>query len=127
MHCQVFLGTHYTGIDIMLNLGDGEYWKKVMGPVFIYLNSSPNNGSDIRALWDDAKAQARAEAGKWPYSFPESPGFDKAGDRGTVTGTLLVRDAFASKGGDVPAATAFVGLAAPGGQPGSWTTQCKVR
>ncbi|CAD6258470.1 unnamed protein product [Miscanthus lutarioriparius] len=122
---EVFLGTHYTGIDIMLNLGDGEYWKKVMGPVFIYLNSSPNNGSDIRAFWDDAKAQARAEAGKWPYSFPESPGFAKAGDRGTVTGTLLVRDAFASKGGDVPAATAFVGLAAPGGQPGSWATQCK--
>jgi len=55
----------------MLNLGDGEYWKKVMGPVFIYLNSSPNNGSDIRALWDDAKAQARAEAGNWPYSFPD--------------------------------------------------------
>ncbi|CAD6254960.1 unnamed protein product [Miscanthus lutarioriparius] len=121
----VFLGTHYTGIDIMLNLGDGEYWKKVLGPVFIYLNSNPNNGSDIRALWDDAKAQARAEAGKWPYSFPESPDFAKAGDRGTVTGTLLVRDAFASKGGDVPAATAFVGLAAPGGQPGSWATQCK--
>ncbi|XP_021316364.1 rhamnogalacturonate lyase B [Sorghum bicolor] len=124
----VFLGTHYTGIDIMLNLGDGEYWKKVLGPVFIYLNSNPNNGSNIRGLWDDAKAQARAEAGKWPYSFPESPDFAKAGDRGTVTGALLVRDAFASKGGDdddVPAATAFVGLAAPGGEPGSWATQCK--
>ncbi|XP_066333313.1 rhamnogalacturonate lyase B-like [Miscanthus floridulus] len=122
----VFLGTHYTGIDIMLNLGDGEYWKKVLGPVFVYLNSHPNNGSDIRALWDDAKAQAREEASKWPYSFPESPDFAKAGDRGTVTGTLLVRDAFASnKGGDVPAATAFVGLAAPDGQPGSWATQCK--
>lgn len=117
----------------MLSLGDGEYWKKVLGPVFIYLNSKSNpsagEGDLLRALWDDAKAQARAEAGKWPYSFPESPDYAKAGDRGTVSGTLLVRDAFGSNGGgggtDVPAAAAFVGLAAPGGQPGSWATQCK--
>lgn len=133
LYCQVFLGKHYTGNDIMLSLGDGEYWKKVLGPVFIYLNSKSNpsagEGDLLRALWDDAKAQARAEAGKWPYSFPESPDYAKAGDRGTVSGTLLVRDAFGSNGGgggtDVPAAAAFVGLAAPGGQPGSWATQCK--
>jgi rhamnogalacturonan endolyase len=128
----MFLGTHYVGDDIVLRLGDGEHWKKVLGPVFIYLNSSPSRrsragGGDVavRGLWDDAKARARAEAGRWPYSFPESPDFAKAGDRGSVTGTLVVRDRFASKGGDVPAATAFVGLAAPGGQPGSWATQCK--
>ncbi|KXG27673.1 probable rhamnogalacturonate lyase C [Sorghum bicolor] len=129
----MFLGTHYVGDDIVLNLADGEHWKKVLGPVFIYLNSSPSRrwwraggGADVvvRGLWDDAKARARAEAGRWPYSFLESPDFAKAGDRGTVTGTLVVRDRFASKGG-VQAAAAYVGLAAPGGQPGSWATECK--
>ncbi|WVZ54615.1 hypothetical protein U9M48_005385 [Paspalum notatum var. saurae] len=124
----MFLGTHYVGDDIVLNLGDGEYWKKVLGPVFIYLNSSPasrRGGGVLRALWNDAKAQALAEASKWPYSFPESPDFAKASDRGTVTGRLRVRDRFASGGGgDVPAGNAYVGLAAPG-QPGSWETECK--
>ncbi|PUZ62841.1 hypothetical protein GQ55_3G019100 [Panicum hallii var. hallii] len=119
---HMFLGTHYIGNDIVLNLGDGEYWKKVLGPVFIYLNSNPKNGN-LRALWDDAKAQAQAEAGKWPYSFPGSPDFAKAGDRGSVAGRLLVRDRYVSKA-DMPAGTAFVGLAAPG-QPGSWATECK--
>ncbi|RLM98634.1 rhamnogalacturonate lyase-like isoform X1 [Panicum miliaceum] len=118
----MFLGTHYIGNDIVLNLGDGEYWKKVLGPVFIYLNSNPKNGN-LRALWDDAKAQAQAEVGKWPYSFPGSPDFAKAGDRGSVAGRLLVRDRYVSKA-DMPAGTAFVGLAAPG-QPGSWATECK--
>ncbi|XP_066340840.1 rhamnogalacturonate lyase B-like [Miscanthus floridulus] len=125
----MFLGTHYVGDDIVLSLGHGEHWKKVLGPVFIHLNSSPSRragggGDVVRGLWHDAKARARAEAGRWPYSFPESPDFAKAGDRGSVTGTLVVRDRFVSKG-DVPAAAAYVGLAAPGGQPGSWATECK--
>jgi len=120
----MFLGTHYIGDDIVLGIGDGEYWKKVLGPVFIYLNSSPKRG-DLRALWDDAKAQAQNEASKWPYSFPKSLDFPKAADRGSVTGRLLVRDRFMSND-DMPAGMAYVGLAAPG-QPSSWATECKVR
>ncbi|KAG2555669.1 probable rhamnogalacturonate lyase B [Panicum virgatum] len=118
----MFLGTHYIGDDIVLTIGDGEYWKKVLGPVFIYLNSSPKRG-DLRALWDDAKAQAQNEASKWPYSFPKSLDFPKAADRGSVTGRLLVRDRFMSND-DMPAGMAYVGLAAPG-QPSSWATECK--
>ncbi|KAF8707183.1 hypothetical protein HU200_030429 [Digitaria exilis] len=118
----MFLGTHYIGDDIVLNIGDGEYWKKVMGPVFIYLNSSPKRG-DLRALWDNAKIQAQAEVSKWPYSFPRSPDFAKAGERGSVTGKLMVRDRFMSND-DIPAETAYIGLAAPG-QPGSWATESK--
>ncbi|KAJ1264540.1 hypothetical protein BS78_08G008900 [Paspalum vaginatum] len=124
----MFLGTHYVGNDIVLGVGDGEYWNKVMGPVFVYLNSCPmsrRGGGDnqLGALWADAKAQARAEAAKWPYSFPGSPDFAKAAERGSVAGRLLVRDRFLSHD-DVPAAAAYVGLAAPG-QPGSWATECK--
>ncbi|KAM0877379.1 hypothetical protein ACQ4PT_035516 [Festuca glaucescens] len=90
----MFLGTHYVGNDIVAKIDDGEHWKKVMGPVFIYLNSNPSRGS-FQALWEDAKAQAEAEARKWPYTFPESPDFHKAAERGSVTGRLLVRDNFA--------------------------------
>ncbi|GJN07079.1 hypothetical protein PR202_ga24872 [Eleusine coracana subsp. coracana] len=120
----MFLGTHYIGNKIVLNLADDEYWKKVLGPVFIYLNSNPNHG-DIRALWDDAKAQAQSEVSKWPYNFPLSKDFAKASERGSVTGRLLVRDRFKNNSSNgMPAGTAYVGLAAPG-KPGSWVTESK--
>uniref|UniRef100_A0A453HRB1 Rhamnogalacturonan lyase domain-containing protein n=2 Tax=Aegilops tauschii subsp. strangulata TaxID=200361 RepID=A0A453HRB1_AEGTS len=119
----MFMGTHYVGNDIVAKIKEGEHWKKVMGPVFIYLNSNPERGN-FHTLWEDAKAQAEAEASKWPYTFPESPDFHKAGQRGSVTGRLLVRDRFVS-GKDMPARRAYVGLAAPG-QPGSWAIESKV-
>uniref|UniRef100_A0A0E0F286 rhamnogalacturonan endolyase n=1 Tax=Oryza meridionalis TaxID=40149 RepID=A0A0E0F286_9ORYZ len=118
----MFLGTHYVGNDIVLKIEAGEYWKKVMGPVFIYLNSNPRRG-DLHSLWVDAKVQAEAEARKWPYSFPESPDFHKAGQRGSVTGRLFVRDRYVSSK-DMAAGMAYVGLASPG-QPGSWATESK--
>lgn len=118
----MFLGTHYVGNAIVAKIGDGEPWKKVLGPVFIYLNSNPVRG-DFRSLWEDAKVQAEAEASKWPYHFPESPYFQKADERGSVTGRLLVRDKYMSSE-DMPARLAYVGLAAPG-QPGSWATESK--
>ncbi|CAM0949851.1 unnamed protein product [Alopecurus aequalis] len=119
---SVFHGSHYVGDDIMARIKDGEYWKKVLGPVFVYLNSNPAKG-DPRALWEDAKATAEAEAAKWPYSFPQSTDFHKAGERGSVTGRLLVRDRYVSSE-NMPAREAYVGLAAPG-QPGSWATESK--
>nr|XP_015615999.1 probable rhamnogalacturonate lyase B [Oryza sativa Japonica Group] len=116
----MFLGTHYVGNDIVLKIEEGEYWKKVMGPVFIYLNSNPRRG-DLHSLWVDAKVQAEVEARKWPYSFPESPDFHKAGQRGSVTGRLFVKDRYVSSK-DIAAGMAYVGLASPG-QPGSWATE----
>lgn len=118
----MFLGTHYVGNDIVAKIDDGEHWRKVMGPVFIYLNSDPKRGN-FGALWEDAKVQAEAEASKWPYTFPESPYFHKADERGYVTGRLLVRDKYVSYE-DMPARLAYVGLAAPG-KPGSWATESK--
>ncbi|CAL4902470.1 unnamed protein product [Urochloa decumbens] len=117
---SVFLGPHYIGRDMVIGFEKGEYWKKVLGPVFIYLNSGdPASKGD---LWEDAKVQAQAEVKKWPYSFPQSPDFAKAGERGSVKGRLWVRDGVANK--QQPAAMAYVGLAAPG-QPGSWATESK--
>ncbi|TVU03753.1 hypothetical protein EJB05_50690 [Eragrostis curvula] len=92
-------------LNMVLNIKDGEYWKKVMGPVFIYLNKSPNRG-DLRALWDDAKAQAQAEVSKWPYSFPMSKDFAKAAQRGSISGRLMVRDRYIASD-DLPAWSAY--------------------
>ncbi|KAL6660878.1 hypothetical protein ACP70R_000262 [Stipagrostis hirtigluma subsp. patula] len=121
----VFLGPHYIGKDIVVKFEQGEYWKKVLGPVFVYLNSCPPKPEKghLRALWEDAKAQAQAEASKWPYSFPESPDFAKAHERGSVTGRLLVRDRYVSNE-DMPAEKAYIGLASPW-QSGSWATESK--
>ncbi|OEL17193.1 Rhamnogalacturonate lyase [Dichanthelium oligosanthes] len=118
----MFFGTHYVGKYMVVKIDDGEIWKKVLGPVFIYLNSSPKGG-DLQALWEDAKAQAQAEARNWPYSFLASPDFPKADERGAISGRLLVRERYMSKK-DMPAAMAYIGLASPG-QPGSWATESK--
>ncbi|XP_021303662.1 uncharacterized protein LOC8066570 [Sorghum bicolor] len=143
---SVFLGPHYVGKDMVINFEEGEYWKKVLGPIFVYLNSGhhplpaaggSNDDDDDNVtnhLWEDAKAQAQAEVSKWPYSFPRSPDFAKAGERGSVTGRLWVRDRSYSNNDDKqqaaatqqpePAAMAYVGLASPG-KPGSWATESK--
>lgn len=52
----MFLSAHYAGEDLVVKFRDGEPWKKVFGPVFIYLNSAME-GDDPLALWEDAKEQ----------------------------------------------------------------------
>ncbi|KAF8652226.1 hypothetical protein HU200_062861 [Digitaria exilis] len=119
----MFFGTHYIGKPMVFKIGDGERWKKVLGPVFIYLNSSPKRTDYLKALWEDAKVQAQTEARNWPYSFLASTDFPKAEERGAIAGRLLVRDRYVSKT-DKPAAMAYIGLASPG-QPGSWAIESK--
>lgn len=52
----MFGSSHYSGEDNVSRFRNGEYWKKVFGPVFIYLNSALEK-SDLKLLWDDAKKQ----------------------------------------------------------------------
>ena len=52
----MFVSTHYAGKEVSMRFGVGEAWKKVFGPVFIYLNSDPV-GSGPGSLWEDAKNQ----------------------------------------------------------------------
>ena len=54
-HFQMFFSTHYAGISLGIRLGQGELWKKVFGPVFIYLNSVEDESP--LELWADAKEQ----------------------------------------------------------------------
>lgn len=89
------------------------------------------------------------ETNCWPYSFIASDDFPNSDYRGTIRGRLLVYDRFENKDlllsfqypsdlhvlmklvarfiteFNVPAALAFVGLAAPG-DAGSWQRESKV-
>nr|XP_009406093.1 PREDICTED: uncharacterized protein LOC103989069 [Musa acuminata subsp. malaccensis] len=118
----IFVSSHYTGDDIVPRVRNGEYWKKVFGPVFIYLNSASTK-SDPKLLWEDAKKQARVEEGSWPYKFPASKDFQKSEQRGSVSGRLLVVDEPANND-SVNGNAAFVGLASPG-EAGSWQRDSK--
>lgn len=55
---QIFVTSHYAGADLLLKFEAGEIWKKVYGPVFIYLNSVPDKNEGL-SLWDNAKEQVK--------------------------------------------------------------------
>ncbi|XP_020530600.1 probable rhamnogalacturonate lyase B isoform X1 [Amborella trichopoda] len=118
----MFQSGHYAGDDLVPKFRNGEPWKKVFGPVFIYLNSALT-GLDCSVLWEDAKEQMMTEVQSWPYSFPASMDYPTEEERGSVSGRLLVRDRFVS-GDDLIANCAYVGLALPG-DAGSWQRECK--
>ncbi|XP_010244708.1 PREDICTED: probable rhamnogalacturonate lyase B isoform X1 [Nelumbo nucifera] len=118
----MFISAHYSGEDTGPMFRNGEPWKKVFGPVFIYLNSlSP--GKDLQSLWEDAKYQASIQIASWPYTFPASEDFPSSYQRGIVTGRLLVQDRYISEENS-SAAFAYVGVAPPG-ELGSWQRECK--
>ncbi|RZC15790.1 hypothetical protein D0Y65_009212 [Glycine soja] len=111
----MFLSGHYVGQDLVPKFRGGESWKKVFGPVYMYLNSGAV-GDDPLGLWEDAKIQ--------PYSFPASEDFLKLDQWGNVSGRLLVFDRYICT--DLISANgAYVGLAPPG-DAGSWQRECKV-
>ncbi|XP_073147215.1 uncharacterized protein [Henckelia pumila] len=120
---SMFFSTHYAGLPLILRFPDGEPWKKVLGPVFIYLNSVLAD-EDPLFLWTDAKEQMLIETENWPYDFPVSEDFPFADQRGTVSGRLLVFDSYISTERLITANSAFVGLALPG-DTGSWQRENK--
>ncbi|XP_014500308.1 probable rhamnogalacturonate lyase B [Vigna radiata var. radiata] len=119
---SVFHSTHYSGADLIMKFGPDEPWKKVYGPIFLYLNSLSNGVSPIK-LWEDAKQQMVNEVESWPYTFPASEDFLSSEQRGKVQGRLLVRDRKVSDA-FIPVSGAYVGLAAIG-DVGSWQRECK--
>ncbi|KAL6560863.1 hypothetical protein OROHE_006040 [Orobanche hederae] len=117
----VFFSDHYAGPSFGVKIRNGEPWKKVFGPVFVYLNS--DLGSKPSTLWEDAKKQTYTETKKWPYGFPLSSDFLHANQRGTIRGRLLVHDRYINVD-PLPAKSAYVGLALPG-EVGSWQDDAK--
>ncbi|KAL0440052.1 UNVERIFIED_CONTAM: hypothetical protein Slati_2488200 [Sesamum latifolium] len=107
----LFLSAHYAGEDLVPKFGQGEPWKKVFGPVFIYVNSVMGGEDPLTygTMLND--------------SFPASEDFLSADERGNVSGKLLVSDRYVNSD-LIPANSAFVGLAPPG-DVGSWQRECK--
>ncbi|KAG2694408.1 hypothetical protein I3760_08G142500 [Carya illinoinensis] len=118
----MFLSTHYAGKEADMKFEDGEAWKKVFGPVFVYLNSV-DNGENPLELWANAKEQMLTEVEKWPYDFTQSEDFLSADQRGTVCGQLLVSEPYINEK-LMWGQSAYVGLAAPG-EKGSWQRESK--
>ncbi|KAL5556635.1 hypothetical protein UlMin_038871 [Ulmus minor] len=119
---SMFTSAHYGGKDVTMKFEKGEAWKKVYGPVSVYLNSASNVDNNL-SLWANAKEKLKEEEAKWPYNFPESPDFIRSDQRGSVDGQLLVHDWYISER-HIFANSAYVGLAAPG-EAGSWQTESK--
>ncbi|KAH9626560.1 hypothetical protein KSS87_005540 [Heliosperma pusillum] len=118
----MFISAHYAGEDMVMKFADGEPWKKVFGPVFMYLNGLPT-GFDWNWLWEDAKEQLFTETESWPYSFPASEDFPTSDQRGNLSGRLLVCDSYSDE--DYTSAVgAYVGLASSS-EVDSWQLQSK--
>ncbi|CAI9266407.1 unnamed protein product [Lactuca saligna] len=122
INLAMFVSAHYGGNDLVIKFDEGEAWKKVFGPVFMYLNSTSTSEDPI-TLWEDAKNQMLDEIGKWPYSFPASKDYHQAEERGMISGKLMVYDRFISNE-QKPAIDACIGLAPPG-DSGSWQFENK--
>ncbi|KAL9241360.1 hypothetical protein vseg_015481 [Gypsophila vaccaria] len=118
----MFHSAHYAGLDVTMKFQEGEPWKKVFGPYYVYLNSVSED-TDLSTLWDDAKHQMAQEVRSWPYEFPLSVNFQKSVQRGFVFGRLLVHDRYRWKTLR-SASSAWIGLAVPG-DVGSWQTETK--
>ncbi|MBN2172861.1 MAG: T9SS type A sorting domain-containing protein, partial [Bacteroidales bacterium] len=103
-------GTHF-GYGQETEVAAGEEWQKDFGPFLIYCNKvDPNTTNAPLALWEDAKAQAKAEQSKWPYDWHANPSYIKGDGRGSVTGQLSVTD---PGNPSASAADTWVGLAIP--------------
>ncbi|KAL3524991.1 hypothetical protein ACH5RR_013363 [Cinchona calisaya] len=120
---SMFFSTHYAGEHLTIKFRDGELWRKVFGPVFIYLNTI-SEGDEILALWSDAKEQMLLETESWPYNFPLSEDYPFDHQRGRVSGRLLIKDSYISES-LITGNAAYVGLAAPGAA-GYWQTENKA-
>jgi rhamnogalacturonan endolyase len=101
-----------------LHVKAGEEWQKVYGPWMLYANS----GSDVKALWADAKKKATAEMAGWPYSWMKNDLYPLESARGSVSGTLTIADPQDAKASP---ANAWVGLAQPLSSGLEWQKQAK--
>ena len=111
-------GGHYdTGARC--NVAAGEDWTRVVGPIFVYVNSLSNAEepsqadmdafaatagnptippawtNNAHALFQDALAQAKKEAAQWPYDWVNGVDYPHKDQRGTVTGQMVLDDPLA--------------------------------
>ncbi|SNS46731.1 rhamnogalacturonan endolyase [Granulicella rosea] len=123
---------HYNGTRA--NLAAGEAWTKVIGPIFVYVNSldapKPTSRQELdtlaatagnptvpaswsanaNALWQDALAQAKREYAKWPFDWVHGVDYTPLAQRGAVTGQIVLDDPLAPRGASLRLPHLTVGL-----------------
>ncbi|KAG7544659.1 Galactose mutarotase-like domain superfamily [Arabidopsis suecica] len=117
---SMFTSVHYAGVDMNTIYKSKEPWRKMFGPVFVYLNSA----SSRNLLWTDAKRQMVSEVQSWPYNFVKSVDYPLHHQRGIVKGQIFVMERYNKTETKLFGKFAFVGLALPG-EAGSWQTENK--
>ncbi len=130
---------HYDGARALIPVG--EEWTKVIGPIFVYVNSldkpKPTAKAELdrltatagnpsvpgswrdnaNALWQDALAQAKVENVKWPFGWVKGVDYTPLEQRGTVTGQIVLNDPLAPKGASTKLPHLIVGLTHPDADP----------
>lgn len=133
---------HYAGANTPLKAG--EDWHKVIGPIFVYVNSldkpQPTTAAELKtladtagnpevpaswthnadALYADALAQAKVQTAAWPYAWVKDKGYTPADQRGTVTGHFVLNDPLAPKGTATTFPDLVVGLTQADDNPEDW-------
>ena len=141
-------GGHYdTGARC--NIAAGETWSKVVGPIFVYVNSldkpHPTTPQELvtlkatagnptvpvswhdnaTALWQDALAQASQEHAKWPYEWVNGVDYPHLEDRGTVTGQIVLGDPQAPQNASAQMTHLTIGLTNPDNGRAQWIHDAK--
>jgi rhamnogalacturonan endolyase len=138
---------HYDGTRA--NIASGEEWTKVIGPIFVYVNSLdkpktttqaeldtltatagnptvPTSWHDnANALWQDALGQAKRENTKWPFDWVKGVDYTPLAQRGTVTGQIVLVDPLAPKGTSSRLPHLTVGLTHPDADPATVARQVR--
>ena len=117
-----WVGGHYdTGARV--NVAAGQEWSRVVGPIFVYVNSLDHPKPTTQAernilaatsgsgeptipaswhanqndLWQDALAQAKKETAKWPYAWVQGVDYTPLAQRANVSGQIVLNDPLAPK------------------------------
>jgi rhamnogalacturonan endolyase len=141
-------GGHYdTGARC--NLAAGEQWTKVIGPIFVYVNSldkpKPTSPAELATLaatagnptvpaswndnatnlWHDALAQAKRQTAAWPYAWVNGVDYPHQEQRSTVIGQIVLNDPLAPKPASTRLPHLIVGLTHPDTNGLSWIHNAK--
>jgi rhamnogalacturonan endolyase len=130
---------HYDGTRAQIPAG--EEWSKVVGPIFVYVNSldkpkattqaeldtlKATEGNptvptswtaNANALWQDALAQYKKQNAAWPFDWVKGVPYTPLAERGTVKGQIVLVDPLAPKGESTKLPHLVVGLTHPDADP----------
>ena len=106
---------HYAG-GAGCSVPQGQDWKKVVGPIFVYFNAleNPKDPSQAEldtlaatqgnptvpqtwhdnsfALWNDAIAKSQEVRAAWPFDWVNGVDYPHKSERGNVTGQVVLND-----------------------------------